>query len=177
MDKKELIVKAAMALFSSNGYKQTSTLLIATKAGVSEGLLFKHFKSKEKLLGELLKRGIRQMEESLSPYKEVKDPILAIHAHLDLVVEMMKQDPTYWKLIYRIKFQITETKSLHMIWKQHLEEMLTIIAANFKKVGVKKNKEEAFVFLALLDGVSSNYLQQPKEYPINNVIKAIKERY
>lgn len=177
MDKKELILKAALTLFSTQGYKQTSTLLIATKAGVSEGLVFKHFKSKEKLLGEVLKRGIRQMEESLSPYKEIKDPVHALHAHLDLVVEKMKDDPTYWKLIYRIKFQIMEIKKLQIIWKQYFDEMINTIAANFKKSGVKKSKEEALVFIAVVDGVCSNYLQQPKEYPINTVVKVLKDKY
>jgi AcrR family transcriptional regulator len=177
MDKKDLILKSALGLFASNGYKQTSTLSIAEKAGVSEGLVFKHYKSKEKLLGEVMKRGLRQMEESMASYKDSKDPVHAIHAHIEKVFEMMKKDPSYWKLIYRIKFQITEIKSLHMLWKQFHGEMLNTISANFKKTGVKKCKEEAFLFIASIEGLSANYLQHPKEYPVDNLIKALKDKY
>jgi len=40
--KKTDILKAAIELFSKNGYKETSTKKISEVAGVSEGLLFRH---------------------------------------------------------------------------------------------------------------------------------------
>ena len=46
MTKKELILKKSLELFSSKGFKATSTRSIADAAEVSEGLIFKHFKSK-----------------------------------------------------------------------------------------------------------------------------------
>ena len=47
--KKENILKAALRLFAEQGYYATSTSKIAKEAGVSEGLIFRHFGNKEKL--------------------------------------------------------------------------------------------------------------------------------
>ncbi|HEV8628054.1 MAG TPA: helix-turn-helix domain-containing protein [Acidimicrobiia bacterium] len=46
---RQLLVEAARALFSAKGYAGTSTREIATTAGVSEALLFRHFGNKAKL--------------------------------------------------------------------------------------------------------------------------------
>ena len=54
MTKKNAILEAALHLFSEMGYTGTSTRMIAIKSGVSEGLIFRHFKNKEGLLNVLL---------------------------------------------------------------------------------------------------------------------------
>lgn len=48
-EKRELLLGAARRLFSSQGFKATSTAQIAEEAGVSEGVLFHHFGSKRNL--------------------------------------------------------------------------------------------------------------------------------
>lgn len=52
-DKKERIIDSALELFTSRGFHNTPTSLIAKKAGVANGTLFNHFKSKEELINEL----------------------------------------------------------------------------------------------------------------------------
>ena len=47
---KEHIMLIAMQLFAKKGYHKTTTDAICKKAGISTGLLFYHFGSKEKLL-------------------------------------------------------------------------------------------------------------------------------
>ena len=49
-DKQQNIINAALDLFSKDGFHGTSTSKIATKAGVSEGLIFRHFKNKKGLI-------------------------------------------------------------------------------------------------------------------------------
>jgi AcrR family transcriptional regulator len=49
-DKQLRIVQAAVQMFSEKGFAATSTSEIAQKAGVAEGTIFKHFKSKKELL-------------------------------------------------------------------------------------------------------------------------------
>jgi AcrR family transcriptional regulator len=45
----QTILNAAKALFTTNGYKGTTTLQIAKEAGISEMTLFRHFSSKEEI--------------------------------------------------------------------------------------------------------------------------------
>jgi AcrR family transcriptional regulator len=49
-DKQIRIVQAAVEIFSEKGYASTSTSEIAQKAGVAEGTIFKHYRTKKELL-------------------------------------------------------------------------------------------------------------------------------
>lgn len=49
-DKQKKILIAAIESFSEKGYAQTSTSEIAKKAGVAEGTIFRHYKTKKELL-------------------------------------------------------------------------------------------------------------------------------
>jgi AcrR family transcriptional regulator len=50
---RQRLVRAALELFTGEGYHATTTPLIAKKAGVAEGTIYRHFRSKQHLLNEL----------------------------------------------------------------------------------------------------------------------------
>ena len=52
--KKEKILAVALELFANEGFSATSTNKIAKEAGVSEGLIFRHFESKKGLLHAIM---------------------------------------------------------------------------------------------------------------------------
>ncbi len=54
--KKEVILETAARLFAKHGYARTSTVVLAQEAGVAEGTIFRHFKSKEELFITLVVR-------------------------------------------------------------------------------------------------------------------------
>lgn len=53
-NKQKAVLSACLSLFSEQGFEHTSTSAIARRAGVSEGTVYKHFKSKTELLDALL---------------------------------------------------------------------------------------------------------------------------
>ena len=50
---------AALRLFAQKGFSGTRTKEIAKKAGISEALIFQHFKTKEGLYNEALKETLK----------------------------------------------------------------------------------------------------------------------
>jgi len=52
-DKKERILAAALELFTTRGFQDTPTALIAKTAGVATGTLFNHYRNKEQLINSL----------------------------------------------------------------------------------------------------------------------------
>lgn len=71
---RDKIHSAAMQLFVHQGYGSTSVQDIADTAGISIGLLYRHYRTKDQLLNELvgyavegLKRNIRSFESDQSP--------------------------------------------------------------------------------------------------------------
>jgi AcrR family transcriptional regulator len=56
-ERHKAIVAAAVPLFARKGFAGTTTKELAEAAGISEGLLFRHFPSKKHLYGEILRLG------------------------------------------------------------------------------------------------------------------------
>lgn len=53
--KQQAVLQACLKLFAEKGFERTSTADIAQEAGVAEGTVYKHFKTKQAILEALLK--------------------------------------------------------------------------------------------------------------------------
>ena len=60
-ERKKQLLRVALDVFIEKGYYGTSTREIARRAGVSSGLLFHYFSSKESIYHELVKIGVEEM--------------------------------------------------------------------------------------------------------------------
>jgi AcrR family transcriptional regulator len=65
--RKPQIVAAARRLFAQRGYDATTTREIATEAGVSDALIYRHFPGKEALLRAVVDDGIARFSRLGSP--------------------------------------------------------------------------------------------------------------
>lgn len=66
MNRKEAILDAATQLFASKGFEATPTAEVAKLAGVSEGTIFHHFKTKDGVLIHIIHRMMNQY------YKDIR---------------------------------------------------------------------------------------------------------
>ena len=57
-DRREQILEVATGLFAQQGFRGTTTKLIADRAGVTEALIFRHFPGKEELYWAVIERKI-----------------------------------------------------------------------------------------------------------------------
>lgn len=57
------LVRAALDLFTSQGYHESTTPQIAKRAGVAEGTIYRHFESKEHMLNEIYRGAVRLFTE------------------------------------------------------------------------------------------------------------------
>jgi len=132
-DKQKLIIKAAIELFSKQGYAATSTREIAQKAGVAEGSIFKLFPTKKDLilwitkhiintaLFPLISSGIHELMEK--PFNSREDFLAAFFENrLELIQEGA---PLFKILIQEIPFQ-PEIRA--MLFEQFKKMPLDIIA-------------------------------------------------
>ena len=55
--KSKLIMETALELFAENGFHATSISQIAKKAGISKGLIYNYFESKNDILEEIIEEG------------------------------------------------------------------------------------------------------------------------
>ena len=75
-ERRQQMLKVAMRLFSEKGFSGTTTKEIAAAAGVSEGMVFKHFANKDELYSAILdhKACNRSFQ---NPFEEIADKIAA----------------------------------------------------------------------------------------------------
>ncbi|QJC53969.1 TetR/AcrR family transcriptional regulator [Paenibacillus albicereus] len=100
------IVEAAVELFAEKGFAAASTSEIAVRAGVAEGTIFRHFKTKQELLLRIAKPAIVKL---LAPFllREFKDVLDVrydsygefVQAMLANRLEFIRQNPRLVKMI------------------------------------------------------------------------------
>jgi len=66
---KEKILQASMDLFVRNGYKKTTTKLIAKEAGVNEVTIFRLFGKKKEIIAEIIKYKMGNIDPLASYFK------------------------------------------------------------------------------------------------------------
>lgn len=89
--RRQEILMAGLKLFTRKGYTATKISDIAKLAGMSTGLMFHYFKSKEELYEALIKLGVSGPMSVMSiPYC---DPIVFFEESARLIFEYIKNEP------------------------------------------------------------------------------------
>lgn len=73
--KRELIIEAAVQVFSSKGYHNTRMEEIANAAGIGKGTIYEYFKSKLQLFQEMLGDGFRVYYDNFDPEMMKQMPV------------------------------------------------------------------------------------------------------
>jgi AcrR family transcriptional regulator len=87
------IFDAALTLFTKKGIKSTTTREIAQKAGIAEGTIYRHFKSKEELSLQLFRDRMDTFrEELINNAENYSDPKKKLEALIDSFFNFARQD-------------------------------------------------------------------------------------
>ena len=64
------IVEHALQLFGQHGYDRTTIRMIAESAGISQGLIYRHFESKDALLQAIFEQSMEDVRASFAEAEE-----------------------------------------------------------------------------------------------------------
>lgn len=70
---KKKVLQTALTLFANSGFHATTTAKIAKEAGVSEGTIYKYFKSKDDLLASLLEPILSEIKDKFFTHLDSYD--------------------------------------------------------------------------------------------------------
>ncbi len=175
-EKKELILQKALALFSEKGYDNTPTSLIAKQAGVSEGLIFRHFENKEGLFKAILEEGEKILESYINEIITETNYQKRIFLIIDLVPTMMKKERDFWTLHFTLKFN----NSLYAKMKYQQKGFLLLFNAAteaLEKLNFENSIQETHLLWTLLEGLTSQLIVQQDHSHTDLLIDFIKNKY
>ncbi len=99
---KQRIINAAVKLISEKGYHGASTDLIAKEAGVSQGLIFHYFKSKEGLFFSLLKEKSKMFKEEFKKSAgDEKDVLKKIEIAVLTYAKLIQKEEKFYEIIIK----------------------------------------------------------------------------
>jgi len=175
---KAAIMKAALELFANNGFHNTSITQIAKTAGISKGLMYNYFKGKEDLLEAII---MSAYEENAEPFIEELNQPDTPKEHLRHIIDMMgnmlKNKLKHIKLLTALSFQEDAKKIINSELLPKKDVMIQQFIHLFEEIGFQKAKEEAYLVGAMLDGVAMHYMTLGKEYPLDEMLDFIKDKY
>ena len=159
--RREEIIVAALDLFIRKGYAATRTLDISKAVGVSEGLLFHHFETKEKLYEELIRRGVKAPQSIMSI--PAAAPIAFFEQAAASILNAIKTQPVTSKMFVLMN-QAFYNEAASPAVKELLKQMdvftqsISLIKAGQKNKTIRKGDPYALsiAFWAAIDGIASN---------------------
>ncbi len=152
-EKQEKILQAALQLFAKEGYHATSTNKVAKLAGVSEGLIFRHFGNKEGLLHAILSVGENKLKSLFVDIVMESEPKQVIRKTIEMTSKIDVSDYDFWKLQFKLKWELEINSDKKM------EPIKMAITNAFKKLNYESPKMEAQLLILFVDGMGSAVLK------------------
>ena len=126
---RDRLVRAALELFTTRGYHETTTPLIAARAGVAEGTIYRHFASKDELLNEIYRAGIRLFAGAVRE----ADPRLHCRERLALIAKRWRdtgaKEPAVVRLVFSDAFATLVDEKSRTAARELRGELEKVIAA------------------------------------------------
>lgn len=168
-EKQQNIFNAALELFATEGVDATSTSKIAKAAGVSEGLIFRHFTNKEGLLQAILAEGMNKAGAYFQEVENEIDPKKRIRKALELPFLIPTEEYNFWRLVYTLKWQRGSIQT------EEMTEFRTSLADAFEQLNYKNPSAEARLVESIIDGVATEVLL--KDVHPKPLLKCILDKY
>ena len=174
--RREQIILTALETFAKRGYHRTSVSEIAKAAGISKGLMYNYFDSKEDLLITVLEYVLQQAMDtifnSIAEKSRTLSPRELLAFGIKRFFEVMQAQADLWKLSMSLSMQVADMPKVHRIFVQmynmtfhQIEQMLC--AADVSDAPVK-----ARIIAAQLDGIALHYFVMGDNYDLEAVKKA-----
>lgn len=121
------IVDSAIEVFARSGFRGATTAALAKAAGITEALLYRHFRSKKQLfvdaVGHVLATVDREVERRLD---ENAHPVDALSSLLGYFQSELRENPRFGQLIYTVATELgdPELRKIYLRYQDRILERL-----------------------------------------------------
>lgn len=162
--KHDAIVDAAVELFLTEGYQNTSIRKIAEKIEYTPGAIYSYFKDKDEILYEIHLRGFTELSETLKEALNETDPLDKLYRIGQLYIKFALENPEYYNLMF-ISRAIPRSFAKKKEWEQggHAYQVLYQVVAECmekKLLPVYDVHAASYAFWSLVHGLVSLVLRE-----------------
>jgi len=98
-------MEVALQHFAEQGYHTTTINHLAKHAGISKGLIYHYFESKEELLTEIIRHSVNQINSYLDIDKDGRLNESEFEGFLRKVLIVLSEKKSFWRLIFQLILQ------------------------------------------------------------------------
>jgi AcrR family transcriptional regulator len=171
------IMKAALELFAREGYHSSSIARIAEYAGISKGLLYNYFTSKENLLDSIMAHGIEKFHRIFSEIQDELDTPEELMTYIHGGFALIRREPDFYRLMFTVFFQPGVMEASQNLYRETLDHLTRDIAIYFERKGDPQPIEKARLLGITIDGVGLHYFMAPDSVDLDKMEKIIFELF
>lgn len=175
--KRNLIMESALKLFSSHGFFDTSVNMISKDAGISKGLMYNYFKSKEDLLRSVVFQGADKFLVLFDPDHDGVLTKTELRYFIEETFRTIQEDIQFWKIYFSVLSQPQVLKIVGDKFREIISPVLKILDNYFKRNKFNNPEIETRFFGAIMDGICINYVLNPDNFPLEEIKQKVIELY
>ena len=175
--RKKEIMDTALELFAAEGFDKTSISKIAGKAGISKGLLYNYFKSKEDLIKNIIFNGLDSLTVFIDPNH---DGILTrdeLQYFIEEFFDVLEKNQHQWKLYFTLFFQPHVLKLVEKRMIVMIHTYMKMLADYFRSRGSEDPETDALMLGAVLDGVGFHFMANTATFPVEKIKQKLIKMY
>lgn len=172
---RQKIVMAALQAFGEKGYASTTVSQIAKEAGISKGLIYHYYNSKEEVLKGIFDMMVDEGEGMMADW-EGKGSEEKLRQTIAFSINFMKQQTNVMRFMMSLALQPAAIADLEEVMSEQRENMMRSYQQVFSGLGYEDAEAEGYYMGAVLDGAALGLMTVP-EYPIDKIEKMILKRY
>ena len=167
----------ALELFGNEGFDVTSISKIASGAGISKGLLYNYFESKEDLIKTIIFHGLDNLMQYVDPNHDGVLTKKEMAFFLEEMFNALKREPRYWRLYFNLFFQPHVLKLVEKRLIVMTHSFMKMLSDYFASTGSEDPETDAIFFGALIDGIGFHFMAHPEDFPLEKVKNKLLKLY
>jgi AcrR family transcriptional regulator len=158
------IVQGALAVFQRDGARGASMDAVAREAGVSKGLAYNYFSSKEELVAAAVESWLQELFGLWARVESEPDPREALAGLVDSYCELLARYPGRFRFYFDVFLDLDYVAAIEQAGREspelqrQIEQVRNASTSLFRRLGATDPASEVQFFRLLTAGLAAEYL-------------------
>lgn len=177
VERQNKIKEVSLKLFAENSYAHTTIAHIAQEAGISKGLIYNYFESKQAILEVIIDEFVHLSFQFFDPNNDGILTVDEFFYYLSENFSIIKKNPKHWKLYYMVSLQIDVMKIMLEKLEKLTEKVGKIFYEFFNEHFGDKSYDEIVFLTSFMKGAILQFVVTKDEKMFDVAKRLIVEHF